>query len=197
MQMSYTLILIIVTVVVSLAALYGNQKILDTGMLKPYRTVRSHTWYEIVTSGFLHAGIGHLFVNMFVLFFFGAVAEQMLGEKHFLLLYFSGLIFSALPSLLRHKDNPSYATLGASGAVEAVLFGFIFLNPTEPLIIILFPIPMPAWLFGLGFLAYSIYESKRGGGNVNHEAHIAGAAWGVLYMILFVPGSIGRFLSFF
>src|SRR5690625_5817914 len=88
--------------------------------------------------------------------------KQYLGRGHFSALYLSGLLFSSLPSTYMHRDNPQFATIGASGAVEAVLFSFIFAFPTEKLIIILFPIPIPAWLFGLLFLAYSVFESKRG-----------------------------------
>ena len=195
--MTVTLTLIAVTAAISFAALYIQPRLMDKGMLRPYRTVRDGTWYEVITSGFLHAGVGHLLVNMFVLFFFGVVIEQTLGLYHYLALYFSGLAFSALPSLLFHRDNPNYATVGASGAVESVLFGFIFLYPTEKIIIILLPIPIPAWVFGVLFLIYSVFESKRQGGNVNHEAHIAGALWGILYLIFFVPNSVDHILTLF
>ncbi len=195
--MTVTLTLIAVTGFISFIALYVNPKVMDLGMLRPYRTVREGTWYEVITSGFLHAGMGHLLVNMFVLFFFGVVIEQTLGLYHYLALYFSGLVFSALPSLIFHRDDPNYATLGASGAVESVLFGFIFLYPTEKIIIILLPIPIPAWIFGVLFLVYSVFESKRVGGNVNHEAHIAGALWGILYLIFFVPNSVDHILTLF
>lgn len=195
--MIITLTLIAVTSGISLAALFVNPAILHWGMLRPYRTVREKSWYELIVSGFLHANIGHLLVNMFVLFFFGVVLEETLGGNHFIALYMSGIIVSALPSLLKFRDDPNYATLGASGAVESVLFAFIFLFPTEKLILILLPIPIPAWLFGILFIAYSIFESKRRRGRVNHEAHIAGALWGLLYMILFVPGSLDHVLSVF
>lgn len=195
--MAITLSLIILTSVISLLALYVAPKMLQAGMLRPYRTIRSQTWYEIITSGFLHGGFTHLLVNMFVLFFFGIVMEQVLGPFHFISLYFTALIFSALPSFVNHKDNPNYATLGASGAVEAVLFSYIFIFPTEEIIIVLLPIPIPAWFFGLAFLAYSIYESKAKRSNVNHHAHIAGAMWGILYLLLFVPNSLDHILTIF
>lgn len=196
-MISITLVLIAANIIISVAALYVAPKIFEKGMLRPYRTIRKKTWYEIITSGFLHAGFTHLLVNMFVLYFFGTVMEQVLGIGHFIALYFSGLMFSALPSLIKHKDNPDYATIGASGAVESVLFSYIFVFPTEKLILVLLPVPIPAWFFGVAFLAYSIYEGKRGKGNVNHAAHIAGALWGILYLILFVPNSLDRILAIF
>ncbi len=195
--MTVTITLIAVNVIISLAALYLSPRLFELGMLRPYRTIRKQTWYEVITSGFLHASLSHLLVNMFVLFFFGVVMEQVLGPVYFTALYFSALLFSSIPSLITHKDNPDYATIGASGAVESVLFSYIFIFPTEKLILILLPIPIPAWFFGIAFLAYSIFEGKRGVGNVNHGAHIAGAVWGILFLILFVPNSVDHILTIF
>ncbi|MAO65122.1 MAG: rhomboid family intramembrane serine protease [Balneola sp.] len=194
--MLVTLSLIIANVVVSLAALYAVPQLFDKFMLMPHRVVRENTWHELVSSGFVHAGMGHLFLNMFVLFFFGPVLEQSIGPLHLLLLYFSGLIISSLPSVYQHKDNPEFATVGASGAVEAVLFGFILLFPLQPIYIMFIPIGIPSIIFGGLFLAYSVYASKKGG-RINHEAHIAGAVWGFLYLILFVPNTIDHFLTVF
>ncbi|REL24701.1 rhomboid family intramembrane serine protease [Rhodohalobacter sp. SW132] len=193
--MTITLALIAVTSAVSLSALYLNRKILNDGMLIPSRVIREGTWYELLTAGFLHASFTHLLVNMFVLFFFGIVLEQNLGVAHYLALYITGLLVSSLPSMVYHRDDPTYATVGASGGVESVLFGFIFLFPTESIYFILLPIPIPAWVFGLVFLAYSIYESKKGRGNVNHQAHIAGAVWGIVYMLIFVPNGLDHILT--
>lgn len=193
--MNVTLTIITITSAVSLAALYLNPKIQSTGMLIPYRVSRQQTWYELLTAGFLHANFGHLLVNMFVLFFFGIILEQSLGITHYVALYLSGLLVSSIPSMVNHRDDPNYATLGASGGVESVLFGFIFLFPTESIYFILLPIPIPAWIFGLAFLAYSVYESKKGAGNINHHAHIAGAIWGIIYMIVFVPNGIDHILT--
>ena len=193
--MTITLAIIALTSAISLAALYLNQKIQSVGMLIPYRVVRQQTWYELLTAGFLHASFTHLLVNMFVLFFFGIVLEQNLGAAQYVSLYLSGLLVSSLPSMVNHRDDPNYATLGASGGVESVLFGFIFLFPTESIYFIFLPIPIPAWIFGLAFLGYSVYESKKGAGNINHEAHIAGAIWGILYMLLFVPNGLDHILT--
>lgn len=197
MTLSVTLILIIITSFVSLLALYVNESIYEKGMLRPYRTVRRFTWYEVISSGFLHGSIMHLLVNMFVLYFFGSVMENVLGPSHFVALYLSALAFSSIPSFVLHRNNPNYATIGASGAVEAVLFSYIFVFPTEKLILLILPIPIPAWLFGILFLAYSIYEGKKGSMKINHEAHIAGAVWGILYLLFFVPNSVDHILSVF
>ncbi|MGN8224655.1 rhomboid family intramembrane serine protease [Gracilimonas sp. BCB1] len=194
--MSVTLILIAANVVVSLVALYALPQVFEKGMMMPYRVVRENTWYELISSGFIHAGIGHLFLNMFVLFFFGPVLEQSIGREHFIALYLSALVVSSLPSLFQHKDNPDFATVGASGAVESVLFGFILLFPLSPIYIMFIPFGIPAIIFGALFLVYSVFASKREG-KINHEAHIAGAVWGFLYLIIFVPNTIDHFLSVF
>ncbi|HAH50023.1 MAG TPA: rhomboid family intramembrane serine protease [Balneola sp.] len=160
----------------------------------PYRTIRNKTWYELITSGFVHGSISHLLFNMITLFFFGPVLENQIGELQFLGLYFTGLIVSSIPSLLKHRDDPQYATLGASGAVEAVLFGFILLFPFESLYLMFIPVPIYSIVFGIFFIGYSIYASKKEG-TINHEAHIAGAAWGIIYMLAFVPFTIDHVLS--
>lgn len=195
--MNITIALIALNVIVSLAALFVDRRIFETGLLRPYRTLRKQTWYELITSGFLHGNLSHLFVNMIVLFFFGVIIEQTLGWGYFLALYFSSLIISSFPSLIKYHDDPNYATVGASGAVQSVLFSYIFIFPTEKIILILLPVPIPAWVFGILFLLYSVFENRRKKGNVNHEAHIAGAFWGVLFMILFVPNSLDHILTVF
>lgn len=194
--MSVTFTLIVANVLVTLVTLYAAPKLFEKFMMIPYRMVRENTWYELVSSGFVHAGLGHLFLNMFVLFFFGLVLERSIGQEHFIGLYFTGLIVSSLPSLYKHKDNPEFATVGASGAVESVLFGFIMLFPLDPIYIMFIPIGIPAIIFGILFLVYSVYASKKEG-KINHEAHIAGAIWGFLYLIIFVPNTIDHFLSVF
>ncbi|MEQ9265465.1 MAG: rhomboid family intramembrane serine protease [Balneolaceae bacterium] len=191
--MSITLILIAINAIVSFAAFY-TPKLMELGMFMPYRTVREKTWYELITSGFLHGGITHLLFNMITLFFFGPILERTIGQEHFIILYFTGLLASSIPSLIKHKDNPEYATIGASGAVESVLFGFIILFPFEPIYLMFIPIGIPSILFGFMFVGYSIWASKKEG-KINHEAHIAGAAWGLIYMFAFVPNTIDHFLT--
>lgn len=192
---SVTFYLIAINSGVSLIALYGNQQLIEKGYLKPYRIIRENTWYELITSGFLHANFTHLFVNMFTLYFFGRVMEQVIGPVFFVGLYLSGLIVSGIPSVIKFRENPNYATLGASGAVGSVLFAFIFLFPMESIYLFLIPIPIPAIVFGVLYVIYSMYESKKDVGKINHEAHTAGAIWGILYLIIFVPNTIDHFLT--
>jgi membrane associated rhomboid family serine protease len=189
-----TYYVIAANVIISLIGLFVQPIVIEVGMMMPYRTIRNKTWYELITSGFVHGSISHLLFNMVTLFFFGPILEMQIGEVQFLGLYFTGLIASSVPSLIKQKDNPQYATLGASGAVEAVLFGFILLFPMEKLFLMFVPIPIPALLFGLAFVGYSIYASKKEG-TINHEAHIAGAAWGIFYMLAFVPYTMDHVLT--
>ena len=192
-----TFYLVAANVLISLAALYAVPGMLQVGYLKPYRTVRESTWYELLTSGFLHANLGHLFVNMFTLYFFGPVMERVLGSYHFLALYLTGLIVAGIPSIIKFKNDPNYATLGASGAVGSVLFAFILLFPMESIYLMLIPIPIPAFIFAILYLLYSMYASKQARGKVNHEAHIAGALWGIIYLFAFVPNTIDHVFTVF
>lgn len=194
---SVTFYLIALNVAVSLLALYVVPGLLEVGYLKPARVVKENTWYELITSGFLHANLGHLFVNMFTLYFFGSVMENVLGPGHFLALYLTGLVVAGIPSVIKFKDNQNYATLGASGAVGSVLFAFIFLFPMDSIYLLFIPLPIPAFIFAILYLIYSMYESKQARGKINHEAHLAGAIWGIVYLVIFVPNTIDHVLTVF
>ena len=132
---------------------------------------------------------------MITLYFFGPILEQVLGSALYVLLYFLGLILASVISVLKHKDNKQYASLGASGAVEGVIFGFIILYPLEKIYLFFIPIGIPAVIFGFLYMAYSIYAGKAQKGRVNHDAHIAGAIWGVLFTLIAVPNSYTRFVN--
>ena len=181
---SVTFILIVINSVVSLAALYFDPRIIDRGYLKPFRVVRENTWYELLTSGFLHANFTHLFVNMFTLYFFGQVMERVIGPFYFTGLFISGLIISGLPCVLKFKDNPNYAALGASGAVAGLLFSAILYFPDMSLYVMFIPIPIPAPLFAILYLVYCWYAGKKAQDNINHDAHMWGALSGVLLTVL-------------
>ena len=194
---SVTFYLIVANAIFSLLALYVLPGLIQLFYLKPARVVRDNTWYELVTSGFLHASLGHLAVNMFTLYFFGRVMESVLGPEYFLGLYITGLIVSGIPSVIKFRDDENYATLGASGAVGAVRFAFIFIFPLESIDLFFVPIPIPAFVFAILYLVYSMYQSKQERGKINHEAHLAGAIWGLAYMIIFVPNAVDHILTVF
>lgn len=191
------LALLVCTVIVTMVAWFVVPQWQYQGMLKPYEAWREGKWYQLITSGFLHADGTHLLLNMFVFFFFGPVLEQEIGMSSFLILYFTALVASSLPTLIQERNNPRYASLGASGAVEAVLFGYIIMFPLNNIYFIFIPVGIPAIVFGGLFLAYSYYEARQRRDNVNHVAHIAGALYGVVYTLLFVPGAFSRFLENF
>lgn len=164
-------------------------------MLHPYFTFREDRWYQLITSGFLHANLTHLLFNMITLFFFGPIVERTIGVGHFLGLYFCGLIIASIPSLFRHRNNPQFASLGASGAVGAVLFAFIFYFPMEPIFLFFIPIGIPAVLFGAVFIGYSFWAHKNASDQINHEAHIAGALTGLIYVLVIVPRGFDHLLT--
>jgi membrane associated rhomboid family serine protease len=192
--------LIIVTVFTSVLAWTAWPRLMDDGMLRPYFVFRENRWHQMLTSAFLHADVGHLALNMLTLFFFGPHLEQTIGRVHFLVLYLSAAVFANVPTLFRQRNKINYASLGASGAVEGVLFSFILFYPLEKIYLFFIPIGIPAWLFGFLFLGYSVWESGRGGGRINHDAHIGGAFWGLLYTLVFVPHAVehvATLLSYF
>jgi membrane associated rhomboid family serine protease len=194
-MISITIILIGITAATSVLAWTVMPGFQEDGMLRPYYTIQQNKWYQLVTSGFLHGDLMHLLFNMITLFFFGPVVEQTIGPGYFLGLYFTCLILSGIPTLIRHRENPNYASLGASGAVIGVLFSFILFYPFENIYLFFIPIGIPAIIFGFLFLAYSLFEGKRQSGIINHEAHISGAVTGILFTIIIVPWALEHFLA--
>ena len=190
-----TLILIAITVVVSWLA-FSRPKLLDRLTLWPPAIDRKHEYDRLVTHGFVHADWMHLFFNMFTLYFFGPLAERFyanaVGPLAYPLFYLAAIVIAILPTYMRHRQDASYRSLGASGAVSAVLFTYILFNPWG-MIGIMF-IPCPAILFGVVYLAYSAWADARGEhGNVNHSAHFWGAAFGIAFALVVEPRLIGIF----
>ncbi len=142
---------------------------------------------RMVTSGFLHVDLTHLFFNMFTLYFFANVVISWLGAGKFLIIYFISLIAGSLLALFFHKDEPQYSAVGASGAVTGILYAAILLQPDMQLGIMFIPIPLPAYVFGIGYLLYSIYGMKSRLGNIGHTAHFGGAIGGYATTLLFMP----------
>lgn len=142
---------------------------------------------RMVTSGFLHVDISHLFLNMFTLYFFAPVVIGWFGSIKFLIIYLVSLIAGSLLALVFHKDEPFYSAVGASGAVMGVLYAAILLNPDMQLGIMFIPIPLPAYVLGIAYLLYSIWGMKSRMGNIGHTAHFGGAIGGYATTLLFMP----------
>ncbi|MCD9086870.1 rhomboid family intramembrane serine protease [Stenotrophomonas sp. SY1] len=192
-----TLILIAITALVSWQG-FNNRKLADRLILWPPAVDRHKQYDRLVTYGFLHADFSHLLFNMVTLFFFGRPIEALMGRLTghwwvFPLFYLLALVVSILPSYLKNQKNPNYMSLGASGAVSAVLFAYILVAPWS--LIFVFFIPAPAILYALFYVGYSIWMDKKGGDNVNHSAHLAGAAFGVMFMLFMSPDLLQHFLT--
>lgn len=189
-----TFILIAVTVGVSWLA-FERPRLLDRLILWPPAVGRGQV-DRLLTHGFIHADWQHLLFNMITLFFFGRVAEgvitSIIGPVGFLLFYLSAIVIAILPTFLRHRRDARYRSLGASGAVSAVLFATILLDPW---MLIFIPIPVPAILYGIGYVAYSWWMDRKGSDNTNHNAHLSGAIYGLLFMLLMDAGVARHFLA--
>ena len=170
-------------VIVSSLGLLVAPRIIERNLLRPYLVVTQRQYSTVVTCGFVHADFGHLLFNSLTLYFFGPVLERTIGSPRFIVLYFVGLIVSSLGTVYKHRRNPDYASLGASGAILAVLFAYIVYYPTR-LIYLYFAIGIPAVLFAFGYLAYTWWASKNARGRVNHDAHMDGALAGLLFVAL-------------
>ena len=194
--LSATLVLIAVTVATSLVA-FGNAKMLDSLLLWT-RAVRDGQWWRLLTYGLVHADFTHLLVNMLTFFFFGRVVEGFyathLGPWGFYAFYASALLASILPSYFDHRDDPDYRSLGASGAVSAVLFAYILFEPWS-MLYVFFALPVPAIVYAVLYVAYSMRASARGGDRTNHSAHLWGGAFGVAFTLVLDPSRVSRFLD--
>lgn len=189
------LVLLALTCAVSLLGLFALPAIIEKGVMRPYQVWRLRNVGSLCLSGFVHADMGHLFFNMFSFYFFAFPLERRLGTLAFVAGYLLALIGSGLPSLLLYRNDPQYGTLGASGGVTAVIFAYIVLYPTHSLYIMPLPVPIPAALYAVGYLAYSMYAGQRGGGRINHAAHIAGAVCGLIWIGVCLPGAYPALLQ--
>lgn len=195
--MSLVLILILaVTCIVSFIA-FKNRQVMDDLILWPPAVARKREYYRLLTYGLVHADGTHLFFNMLTLYFFGSymarVYNASLGIFGFGLFYLGGLLVSILPTYLKNRNNSNYYSLGASGAVSAVLFGYILFAPWSQILVLV--IPMPAIIYAVLYTAYSIYMDRRGQDHVNHSAHLWGAAYGVVFTIVMNPRVLPHFLA--
>ena len=180
------LIILIITIVVSVIGL-SSPKFLVRCLLIPFRVSHGSGYAGLITSGFVHADATHMLFNLITYYFFAFRLEAVMGSTLFVLLYFSAMLIGGLGTVVKHRDNPQYASLGASGAVLGVLFASIVYFPRQSISFLLLPIPIPAPLFAVGYLAYSWYSSRTPRGNVNHDAHIFGALTGLLFVLVTDP----------
>jgi len=183
------------TLIPSLIGLYGKPALIDASLFRPYWFLRRKEYFTAISSGFTHADGPHLFFNLLTFYFFGPQLERQIGTVWFLVLYILALLLSNVGTFRKHRNNPNYASLGASGAISAVLFASIVYFPTQSLFIIPIPVPIPAPLFAIGYLAYSWYASRRQVGRINHDAHLGGALVGLLFVAVFDPGAYRGLLA--
>lgn len=181
--------IIALNVVISLIG-FSNEEFLDKTMLWPYKIKRQKQYYRFLTSGFIHADFIHLIFNMFSFYFFGRMIEFYFadyglgGNIAYLLLYFIALIVADIPSYIKHQNDYNYRALGASGAVSAIIFACILFQPWGTILI--YFIPMPFIVFAFLYLGYCIYMSKKNLGHVNHDAHLWGSIFGLVFTIVLI-----------
>jgi len=187
-------LLLLAVVGVSGLGLTVAPALVERSLLRPYWLVRRHEYATLVTSGFVHADVAHLLFNGFTFWAFAFGLERRIGSGPFLALYLAGLLASGLGTWLQHRREPEYRTLGASGAILAVLFASIVYMPTGSIYILPLPVPIPAPLFALGYLAYTVFAAHRGGGRVNHDAHLSGALTGLAFVAVTDAPAFGRAL---
>ncbi len=199
--MSLTIIIIIITAITSYLA-FNNPETFYNLKFNPYLIHHNRHLHRFFSYALIHADWMHLFVNMFVLWSFGTAVEtyyeHFFGGRapvYFMLLYVGGVMFSTLPSYGKHKNNDTYNAVGASGAVSAVLFSSILMQPQMPIIFIFFPVPIPAWIFGILYLVYSAYMAKRGTDNIGHDAHFWGAVFGLVFTFALNPAFLPGFFE--
>jgi len=192
---SYTVILIALVVAASLFA-FQSTKIAREWVLEPYQVWQGKRVFTLFSAGLIHADWGHLLFNMITLYFFGSSVENFytlgldLPALTLPLLFFSGIVAANIPVLLIFRKDRNYATLGASGGVAAVLFASVLIDPFNN-VCFYFALCMPGVVAAILYLVYSVYQSRRGQGNINHEGHLAGAVYGLLWQTVLTPQAWG------
>jgi membrane associated rhomboid family serine protease len=193
MEAPVALFILVITVITSLLA-FSNENLYGKLMLHPYSVYRGNNTYTLITSGLIHKDWMHLIVNMISYYCFAFQLEGYLCHWQFGLLYTARLILSDLPSVIKHKNDFWYNSLGASGAVSAVVFSYILFNPMAGMYIMPFPFAIKAIIFGVLYLVYCSYASKYSRDNINHDAHLFGALCGVAITIILNPKIVPVFV---
>lgn len=195
--MAITYIIIGITVVLSFLA-FNNNALIQKLIMNPYRIKRQHEYHRLLTSGFIHADHIHLLFNMFSLYFFGVAMEQVfdaifgsMGSFYFVALYLLGIVVSDIPSYFKHRDHAYYNALGASGGVAAVIFSFIIFLPLEKICI--FFICLPGFIVGTAYVIFSWYQGRKANDNINHDAHLYGALFGIVFSLVLYPPALPEF----
>jgi membrane associated rhomboid family serine protease len=195
-----TYIIIGLTVLVSLYAI-GRPEVMSKMMLNPYMVERRGQYFRFVTSGFVHRDHLHLIFNMITLYFFGTIIESVFaavfgskGSLYFIALYVLAIIVSDIPSYFKHRNNPGYNSLGASGGVAAIVFAFILFLPLEKIYLYM-ALPVPGFILGFLYIIYSYYQGRRGGDNINHDAHLYGSLFGVVFCVILYPQVLENFVE--
>ena len=195
MQLSAASVIFFATIAYSLIGLFGSPKLIDRSLFRPYWLLRRKQYDTVVLSGLAHADLMHLIFNMMTFYFFAFPLERYIGPVMFVALYLAGLVVSHAWTYYKQQRNPEYASLGASGAISAVLFAAIVFFPEQSLFILPIPFPIPAPLFAVLYLAYTYYASKHPHGRINHDAHLGGAITGLLFVAVTAPGAYGHLLN--
>jgi membrane associated rhomboid family serine protease len=189
-----------ITVIVSWFV-YSKPDILKRMMMNPYRIHRNQEYYRFFTSGLIHANFSHLLWNMFSLYFFGNVVEQYFafifgsaGPYLFIALYVLAIVISDLPTYFKNRNHPAYNSLGASGGVAAVIFASVLFQPLEKLCFY-FVFCFPGFILAVVYVVYSYYSGRKSNDNINHDAHLYGALFGVLFCAVLYPASIPNFIE--
>jgi membrane associated rhomboid family serine protease len=201
--MSLTLIFLLITVAASIAA-WNNPVLMNKWIFNPYQVWNRKEYYRFITSGFIHKDTLHLIFNMFVFYLFGGIVEDIFtgifpspwGSVFFGILYLAGIVISDIPTFIKHKSQPYYNALGASGGVASVLFSYILFQPLEKLCLYGLPfLCFPGILWAAVYIVYSYYSGKKGAGNINHDAHLYGAIFGIIFTIAVYPSIISIFIE--
>ena len=197
-----TYIIIGITCLISISA-FQNRDLFAKLLFNPSITASNKEWYRFITHAVLHADFIHLAMNMYVLYMFGGMVEKIFisefhtvrGEIYFFLLYFISIVASTIPSYEKHKNDFHYNAVGASGAVSAVVFSAILLNPWMSLSLMFIPIPIPAPIFGVLYLVYCWYMAKRGGDNIAHDVHYWGSLFGAAFTLVILPHTFSNLIE--
>jgi len=202
--MTITYIFLGIMVLCSMMA-ESNPQLKQKWMMNPYHAHHNKQYYRFLTSGFIHGGYLHLAFNAIGMYYFGGAIEQIFnspyifgdsGTLYFCILFIIGIIISSIPSYIKYKNNIHYNALGASGGVSALVFAFILFLPTQMLSFIFIPfIEIPGFILGAFYLIYSYYQAKNGNDNIGHEAHLAGAIFGLVFCIVLQPTVVPRFFE--